>query len=93
MVSCPLYLIINQDIQSLPLLCLVHCMTINIFFIVPTNCSGGINLGLWSATWTVIGQYATFTVSGSSTGGYVAIGFSDSRSMVRLTFSKMIHVS
>ena len=47
-------------------------------------CSGGINLGQWSAIWSVKEDEVTFAVSGSSTGGYVAIGFSDSRSMVRL---------
>ena len=45
-------------------------------------CSGVLNIGQWSATWVVRGEYVTFTVSGPSTGGYVAIGFSDSASMV-----------
>ena len=55
-------------------------------------CSGGINLGQWSAIWSVEGDYVTFTVSGSSTGGYVAIGFSDSPSMVRLKLIGVILV-
>ena len=58
--------------------------------VVQTMCSGRISLGRWSAAWTVRGEYVTFIVSGSvsqsPTGAYLAIGFSDSRSMVRLVY-------
>ena len=62
----------------------MHLLNAGNCFVAVALCSGELTLGGWSAVWNVNGSYVTFTVSGDSSGGYVAIGFSATQSMVRM---------